>query len=370
MPPISVLLKPSSSLCNMSCDYCFYCDEAKKRSQPSYGFMSEQTLKNIIRKTMLSAEAAVSYVYQGGESTLRGLDFFQKAMEYQRQYNKNGIIVQNSLQTNGLCLDEEWCSFLKENHFLVGLSVDGTGVIHDSLRHTRSGEGTFDRIMQAARLMDKFHVDYNILTVVTPRVAERVREIYRFYEKQGWRYQQYIACLDPLDEGHGENAYSLTPPVYGRFLIELFELWFQDWKSGVQPYIRQFDNLVGIAAGYMPESCDQRGSCSIQYVVEADGSVYPCDFYMMDEYRLGNFNEDLLEQIDEKRRETGFLERSHKLKQECVQCPHYKLCRGGCQRNRDYDPSTGLYGNYLCEGFRMFFDACGEKIYQIGKMYT
>lgn len=366
MPPVSVMLKPSSSLCNMSCDYCFYCDEARKRRESSYGFMSEQTLKNVIRKTMLAAEGAVSYVYQGGEPTLRGLDFFEKAVAYQKQYNKNGLIVQNSLQTNGMCLDENWCVFLKENHFLVGLSLDGTKEVHDALRHTKLGEGTFDRILRSAKLMDRYGVDYNILTVVTSQAAERVGEIYRFYEKNGWRYQQYIACLDPLGERHGESVYSLTPSVYGQFLIDLFDLWYRDWERGRQPYIRQFDNLVGMAAGYVPESCDQRGVCSIQNVVEADGSVYPCDFYMMDEYCLGNFNVDRLEQVDERRRETGFLERSRRIKEECLQCPHYRLCRGGCQRNRDLNVSTGLYENYLCEGLRKFFDVCGERIYQMG----
>ena len=154
MPAISVLMKPSSSMCNMSCNYCFYCDEAQKRTQESFGYMSEQTLKNIIRKTMLRAEGMISYTYQGGEPTLRGVGFFKKAIEFQNQYNRNHVQVQNALQTNGYAITEEWCQFFKDNHFLIGLSVDGTEEIHNSMRHTHSGSGTFARVNQTAMLMD------------------------------------------------------------------------------------------------------------------------------------------------------------------------------------------------------------------------
>ena len=143
MPPISVLMKPASGMCNMKCEYCFYCDEMEKRTTESFGFMSEETLKNVIRKTMLRAEGFASYAYQGGEPTLRGIDFFRKAVAFQKQYNRHGIQVNNALQTNGYLLDEEWCLFLKENQFLVGLSVDGTAKYHDALRHSKTGVGTF-----------------------------------------------------------------------------------------------------------------------------------------------------------------------------------------------------------------------------------
>ena len=352
MPPISVLLKPSSSLCNMSCDYCFYCDEASKREVSSYGFMEETTLKNIIRRTLLRAEGSAAYAYQGGEPTLRGLDFFRKAMEYQKQYNKNHVAVSNALQTNGYALNEEWCQFLTEE-------------IHNAHRHDKAGNGTYARIKHAADLMDQYQVDYNILTVVTADIAERIEEIYAEYRKNGWHYQQYIPCLDPMEEGHGKTSYALNPEQYGSFLIRLFRLWYKDLRKGRQPFIRTFENYVALAAGYQAEACEQRGICGIQYVVEADGSVYPCDFYMLDEYRLGNFNPDLLDVIDKKRENIGFISRSRKIPEGCAACPHYMLCRGGCQRSRDLHPETGLYTNYFCEGYRMFFDACGDTIREI-----
>ncbi|MDO4321288.1 MAG: anaerobic sulfatase maturase [Lachnospiraceae bacterium] len=367
MPPVSVLIKPASGMCNMSCDYCFYCDETSKRSQASYGFMSEATLKNVIRKTILNAQGAAHYMFQGGEPTLIGIPFFQKALYYQQHYNKKGIAVYNAIQTNGTLLNEDWCRFLSENKFLVGLSVDGTQEIHDGLRHTASGGSTFHMAVRAARLMDQFHVEYNILTVVTPMIASQVDEVYSFYQKQGWRYQQYIPCLDPLGEAHGQTPHALPPRLYGRFLIDLFSLWYRDVQKGRAPYNRQFENYISIAAGYYPASCDQCGVCSIQNVVEANGNVYPCDFYMLDEYLLGNFNENNFSQINQKRSEIGFVERSYLLSARCRDCKYHWICKGGCQRNRDYNPDSNTYENYYCESYRMFFDSCLEKIQELAK---
>ncbi len=356
MPPVSVLMKPASGMCNMRCEYCFYCDEMQKRSTESFGLMSEETLKNVVRKTLLRAEGAISYAYQGGEPTLRGIDFFRKAVAYQKQYNRHGIRVNNALQTNGYLIDEEWCLFLKEHDFLVGLSVDGNAECHDALRRTKDGEATFERVCRSAELLEKYGVEYNILTVVTPKIARNIEDIYREYRSKGWDYQQYIACLDPLGEPRGVKKYSLKPEEYGAFLCRLFALWYEDYRKDRQPYIRQFDNYIGLLRGYPAEACDQRGICGIQNVVEADGSVYPCDFYMLDEYLLGNFNTDRLEHIDRRREEIGFVERSRRLGSACRECRYYRLCRGGCQRHREYNAGTGMYDNYFCRAYRIFFD--------------
>ena len=364
MPPISVLIKPASGGCNMLCDYCFYCDEARKRERAFYGLMTEQTLKNVIRKTMLYAEGQISYVFQGGEPTLCGLEFYEKVLMYQKQYNKHGIRVQNAIQTNGYALDEAWCRFFRENQFLVGVSVDGTKEIHDTYRHSKTGKPTFDRILQSISLLEQYQVDYNILTVVTKQAAARIADIYEFYKEKGWRYQQYILCLEPFAEGYEKQNYALTPEEYGSFLSNLFDLWYADWKEGKQPYIRQFENYVGMLAGYQPESCDMRGKCSIQHVVEADGSVYPCDFYVLDEYYLGNLNEQRMPEIAEAGRRSGFAERALLVEESCKTCSYFKLCRGGCYRTRvesEYSKS------YYCEGYRMFFEHCLEPLREIAE---
>lgn len=367
MPPVSVLMKPSSGNCNMICDYCFYCDEMKNRERESYGFMSEATLKNVIRRTMLVADNHISYAFQGGEPLLRGLPFFEKVMQYQTQYNKRGIPVSNALQTNGYALNEEWCKFFKKNNFLIGVSVDGTRSIHDFYRHSKTGTDTYDIIKNNIALLERYEVDYNILTVVTSTVAVNIKEIYREYEKQGWKFQQYIECLDPIGEERGQRHYSLTPKVYGQFLVDLFNMWYEDWKEQKQPYIRKFENYIAILAGYLAEACDQRGVCSIQTVVEADGSVYPCDFYMTDEYCLGNFNTHRLSEINEKRQEIGFIERSLRISDKCKKCRFYSVCRGGCQRNKIQTDSEDGYYNYFCEGYHMFFEQCIDKMMEIAK---
>ena len=164
---------------------------------------------------------------------------------------------------------------------------------------------------------------------------KRQQEIYEDYRSRGWKYQQYIACLDPLGEVHGKRGYALTPEAYGEFLIRLFQLWYEDVKKRKQPFIRQFENYIALAMGYRAEACSQRGNCGLQNVVEADGSVFPCDFYALDKYRLGNLNEDRMETIEE--------------------------------RYRDYDPVSGTYKSYFCKSCQMFFDACYEKIVETGK---
>ena len=362
MPPVNLLIKPASGLCNMTCDYCFYCDETQKRQQESYGIMSEKTLKNVIRKSVLAAEGSCTIAFQGGEPTLCGLDFFKKVIAFVQQYNRHGIHIEYALQTNGFGITKEWCQFFAQHHFLIGLSVDGLRDTHNTYRHSKSGGGTYDRIMETVRLFDQYHVEYNILTVVHRETARRIREIYRDYRKRGWNYMQFITCLDPLGEERGGQEYSLLPETYGRFLIDLFDMWYEDLKKEDQPYIRQFDNYVTMMLGYWPESCEQRGTCGIQNVVEADGSVYPCDFYVLDEYCLGNFNNTSMAEIYKKREELGFIRRSMNHPDECKACRWFSLCRGGCYRSRITELGDEKCWNYFCPGYKMFFEACYDRL--------
>lgn len=365
MKNISMMIKPVSGLCNMSCAYCFYCDETQKREKSCYGQMSEETLKNVIRKTMLPADGVVSYTWQGGEPSLRGLEFFRRAVELQEKYNRNGVQVFNAFQTNGYAITEEWCEFFREKHFLIGLSVDGTQEIHDAFRCGADGGGTYDRVKRTADLFSRMGVEFNVLTVVTSQLAEHTKEIYESYRKNGWLFQQYIACLDPYGERKGERPYSLLPQQYGEFLSELAGLWYRDLKKGRQPYIRQFENYVGMAAGYQPESCEQCGICSEQYVVEADGSIYPCDFYVMDDWYMGNLNRDRLDAVDAKRLEKSFIGRSAP-SVKCRECRFFSLCRGGCMRNRTKD-RNGIYQNDFCEGYQLFFGQWYDKFAELGQ---
>ena len=360
MQAISLMLKPASSLCNMHCDYCFYCDEASKRAVPSYGFMSEETLRLLIKKTLPQTTEHYALAFQGGEPTLRGLDFYRTAVQMLRHYNRNHARIHLAMQTNGVSMTEEWAEFFWENSFLIGLSVDGTSELHDAYRHL-SGSSSYASALHAARLLDQAKVPYNILTVVHQETAKKIRSIYQSYRARNWRYLQFIACLDPLEEKRGTSRYSLTPASYGAFLTDLFDVWYQDARKGKEPYIRQFDNWLGILMGEPPEACEQCGVCGMQYVVEANGSVYPCDFYAVDAWCLGNITEDSLEAIDLKRNKLSFQERSRYIPEKCRACPWLMLCRNGCYRTRVTE-AGGDGVSFFCEAYQAFFTVCGERM--------
>ncbi len=352
-----IMVKPASGLCNMRCGYCFYADEMNHRQQASYGIMDQETAESVIRKVLAREKDGCTFAFQGGEPTLAGLDFYRHWLQTEEKYNVKGIPVFHALQTNGSLLDQAWCEFLARHHFLVGLSVDGIKATHDAFRKGAKGEDTYFRTLEAAEHLKQAGVEFNVLTVVNSRTAPKIRRIYEQYRKLGFVWQQYIACLDPVGEKQGRQEYSLTPKAYGQFLIDLFELWEIDVRRGEQPYIRQFDNYVGILLGQEPESCEQRGYCSRQTVIESDGSVYPCDFYVMDQYRLGTLATEEWEAIESRRKELRFSERSLDHAETCRNCEYFRLCRGGCHRHRE-QPGTAEGENYFCESYRMFFHAC------------
>lgn len=348
----------------MNCTYCFYRDEMKCRATADFGEMSEQTLKNVIRRTLPCADTVASFAFQGGEPTLRGLDFFRKAVMFEKQYNSRGVRVINALQTNAQSLDEEWCRFLHDEDFIVGVSLDGTRDINDLYRRRNDGGSAFDRTLSSIKLLEKFGVRYNILTVVTDELCRAVDEVYDFYRTSGFEYQQYVACISPLcnDNDDCRREY-LSPGAYGSFLISLFRLWRSDYLKGKAPSIRMFDNYLSLLHGCRPESCEQNGVCGEHYVAEADGSVYPCDFYVLDGWRLGNLNTDRLDSLDRARRKARFAETSLQ-SETCRDCRYFRLCRGGCRRNRDRE--TGR--NRFCESYRAFFDCCLDELRSLAYM--
>lgn len=364
MPPVNILVKPASGLCNMHCRYCFYADEMRNREQASYGIMSEEAAETVIRKTLSYAKSTCSIAFQGGEPTLAGLDFYRRWLELEKKYNVNNVQISHALQTNGLLLDKEWCLFLKKNKFLTGLSVDGIRSTHDIYRQDANGKDTYFRTLHAAELLKNTGAEFNILTVVNKKTAAKIHKIYEYYKKKGFLWQQYIACLDPLQTKQGAQEYSLSPQTYGQFLIDLFHLWYLDFKQGKHPFIRQFENYISILMGRRPESCEQHGVCTFQNVIEADGSIYPCDFYMLDKYRVGNLMEDEFEQIKERAAKSDFIAQSFDHTEECQHCQYFFLCRGGCRRHRD-QPGTVQGQNYFCESYRMFFQECLSSMKEI-----
>jgi len=364
MPPISLLIKPASGLCNLRCRYCFYCDEMGKRGQASFGVMTRETLERLTRKALAFAQGQCTFGFQGGEPTLAGLAFFECVVELQKQHNVNNVQILNTIQTNGYAVTEPWAQFFARQKFLVGLSLDGLEDVHNANRVDIAGAGTFDRVMATADLFDRYNVDYNILTVVNSRTARDVKRIYGFYKQRGFGFLQFIACLDPLGEKPGGHEFSLTADLYGEFLCELFDLWHEDVCRGQQPYIRMFENYVALRAGFPPESCDMRGVCQNQFVVEADGSVFPCDFYVLDDWRLGSIVTDEIPALQA--RSAAFVEPSRQRPVGCAGCDFFMLCRGGCRRHRIID-DRGKMRNYFCAAYKRFFAHAGKRLSEIAK---
>ena len=355
MPPVHVMIKPASAGCNMRCRYCFYADEAACRQVGQRGLMSRDTAAQIVTKALAHAQGSCTFSFQGGEPTLAGIGFFKEFVERVKAENRSGVAVSYAFQTNGLLIDEEWARFFAGNRFLVGVSLDGTAEIHDLLRPLADGGASHALVLERLRLLRRAGAACNVLTVVTRQLARDIARTYALFRAQGLFYQQYIPCMDPLGAGRGGQTYSLSPREYAKFLHRLFVLWKADLDRGTYVSVRHFDNWMGILLGRPPESCGMRGVCSPQYVVEADGSVYPCDFYCLDEWVLGSVVREDFAALDERRKQLAFVERSVPLPPECAQCPWRALCRNGCPRDRVQPPGQTLSKNYYCEAYREFF---------------
>lgn len=368
MPAASILIKPASANCNMDCKYCFYKCLSSHREEYSKGFMKEETLEILVREAIAYADGSLTFAFQGGEPTLAGLDFFQKAVELQRKYNNKKLQIENTIQTNGLLIDEKWARFLGEHRFLVGLSLDGPKKMHDRYRKDAGGQDTFARIMNSVQLLEQYHVDYNVVTVVTNDTAKQASFLYKFWKRNHYPFVQFIPCMDEIKRQDGtqeRSIYAVEPEQYGKFLCELFDLWYADFAAGETMDIRMFSNLAQMAAGYPAEECGMNGCCNCYFVVEGDGSVYPCDFYCMDAWKLGTVK-DGFAQMKTSEKAEAFVEASRPVCAACQECPYFSLCRGGCRRWSEpfVDGKPGL--NQLCPAYRMFFAHTSERIKRLG----
>lgn len=365
MPPLSLLIKPVSGSCNMRCEYCFYADEAQNRSAPCLGRLSPEDMCRIADKALRYAEGSCTFAFQGGEPTLAGLPFYRALSDYVDRAAPRGLQVRYAVQTNGYALDEDWAKWFAGHDVLVGISLDGPEDIHDRYRRDAAGNGTYRRVMDSIRLLEEYGVDFNILTVVSAANARHGHRLYRFFREQGFRYQQYIECLDPLGEIPGGHEYSLTPERYGQFLRAVFDGWYQDMKAGRYVYNRYFENLMMILAGQRPESCNLQGVCSPQWVIEADGSVYPCDFYALDQWKLGNLLTDSFPRLEAARRELDFAAPSRRLHEDCRACRWLPLCRGGCRRCREPLSGPDPGKNRFCEAYRSFLEYAAPRLSEV-----
>lgn len=350
MPPLSIMIKPASSLCNLSCEYCFYRDVSEHREHLGFGIMKGETAHTLIEKALAFADGeSIAFAFQGGEPTLAGIDYFRDFVDTVKKLNKKSSAIYYSIQTNGTVINDEWASFFTRNNFLVGLSLDGD-YIGNKFRKKPSGTNSYYQIISAADCLKRNNTEFNILTVLTGYCAENGERIYKYFRSKGFRYLQFIPCLRPFDSDEQSELY-MTSDQYADFLIKVFNLYVKDYVRHRYISIRQFDNWVRLYLNQPTEQCGMCGHCSHQFVAESNGNIYPCDFYCTDEYLLGNINETDFDAMASCETAKRFILESLEIPQRCKECKVYPMCRaGGCKR-------TQLSEDY-CKAYKKFFTSC------------
>lgn len=367
--PFFVLAKPSGPACNLRCTYCFYLDKSALFSPAGGTRMEDETLEAFIRDYIGAQDAPeVMFGWQGGEPTLRGIDFFRRAVELQRRY-AGGRRIANALQTNGMLIDAEWAEFLAANDFLVGISIDGPASLHDGQRSDAAGRGSHARVMQGLEQLKAHGVAFNTLTVVSRANAKHALPVYRFLKEIGSRFIQFIPLVErvmptgalagpPVPGRYGEAQvakWSVAPVAYGDFLVDVYEEWLRRDVGTV--FVQMFDNALASWAGEGASLCVFAQTCGRQLAVEHDGSTYACDHYVYPQHRLGNLKEtSFAEMLDSEPQRRFGLAKRDTLPAQCHECEFRFACNGGCPKHRFLHTSAGQPGlNYLCAGYRKFF---------------
>jgi len=352
MKPFTLLIKPSGSDCNLDCRYCFY-----KNREPEVGQgrqrMNEAVLEKLIRDYLSLGFSPAVFSWQGGEPTLMGLDFFKKTVELQKKYASPGQKVNNSLQTNAVLLDKQWCDFLRDNDFLTGISIDGPKEYHDFYRRDHAGNGTFDKVVRAIDLCLNRGAEFNALVLLNDRNIRHPDELFDFFMEMRLRYLQFITCVE-TDPKTGQIAgFSVTPQDYGRFLCRIFDRWIENGPAKLS--IRDFDSILSWCLTGEHNICTFQRLCDSYIVVEHDGSCFCCDFFVRGRYRLGSILEKPIESLAGGGRKLTFARQKQNLCSRCIVCRYMDLCRGGCIKDRLVS-GTKKGQSHLCEGYKMFFD--------------
>lgn len=350
-----VMLKPAGARCNLACAYCYYLKKAD--FYPGAGVcMSDETLERFTRQYLASQQVPqVTFGWQGGEPLLMGLAFFRRAVELQHTYRPQGKHIINTIQTNGTLLNAEWCQFFREQGFLVGISLDGPAAQHDAYRVDKAGNSTHARVMAGLRLLQKWGVEYNILTTVHAANATHPLEVYRFLrDEAGGKFLQFIPIVEC--EGSGRvSKRSVTARLYGNFLNEIFDEWVRHDVSRV--FVQIFDVALAATMGERTGVCIHEATCGQAMVLEHNGDLYACDHFVDREHRLGNIWQSELADMAVCEEQVQFGKaKEDTLPRLCLECSVRFVCRGGCPKDRIRRTPAGQEGlNYLCQGYRSFF---------------
>ena len=362
--PMYVMLKPAGSLCNLRCKYCYYLEKDKLYKQCKNHVISDELLEKFI-KEYIEAQTTpqVLFTWHGGETLMRPISFYKRALELQRIYGR-GRQIDNCIQTNGTLLTDEWCQFFKDNNFLVGVSIDGPQEFHDEYRRTATNKPTFVKVMNGINLLNKHGVEWNALAVVNDYNADYPLEFYRFFKQIGCKYIQFSPIVERVvkrEDGltlapgmQGGDAgladFSITPEQWGNFLCTIFDEWVHNDVG--EYFVQLFDATLANWVGQAP------GVCILAEVMEFNGDVYSCDHFVYPEHLLGNLHTKTITEMMYSDQQNKFAKmKKQMLPQQCKECKFLFACHGECPKNRFLNDKYGNYGlNYLCKGYRQFFE--------------
>ena len=367
--PLYVMLKPAGAHCNLACKYCYYLEKNKLYPTAQRHLMSDEMLEQFTRE-YIEAQTMnqVLFTWHGGEPLLRSIDFYRKALSLQQKY-AGGRCIDNVIQTNGTLLTDEWCEFFAQNHWLVGISIDGPQPYHDHYRLTAAGKPSWKKVMQGIKLLKKHGVEWNAMAVVNAYNANHPLEFYRFFKENGCQFLQFtpiverltrhedgrtLASLADKDEISLSEA-SVAPEQWGYFLCAIFDEWVR--KDVGKIFVEIFDCTLANWMGISPGICAYSKECGHAGVMEHNGDVYSCDHFVFPEYKLGNIRDHSL--IDmlygEQQQEFSRLKHSS-LPRQCKECDMEFACHGECPKNRFMKDKYGDSGlNYLCPGYYHYY---------------
>ena len=353
--PLYVMLKPAGARCNLRCKYCYYLEKELLYPDDKVHTMSDELLEKFIREYIDSQTTGeVLFTWHGGETLLRQPDFYRKAVALQKKYG-SGRHIANCIQTNGTLLTDEWCHFFRENHWLVGVSIDGPQTFHDHYRMDRHGMPSFQHVMQGIELLNKYGVDWNAMAVVNDYNGDHPLEFYHFFKDIGCHYLQFTPVVERSPDGN-VTSFSVNAQQWGNFICTLFNEWVKE-DVGVY-FVQLFDATLANWMGITPGVCTMGRSCGHAGVMEYNGDVYACDHFVFPEYKLGNIRTNTLVEMMYSPRQQAFGQAKHTtLPRQCQQCPYLFACNGECPKNRFIQTEDGEKGlNYLCKGYRKFYN--------------
>lgn len=369
--PLYVMTKPAGAHCNLACDYCYYLEKQKLYQNGEKHVMSDQLTEVFVREYIQSQFGReVNFTWHGGEPMIRPLSYYKKVVRWQRQYAEGKTIL-NCLQTNGTLLTPEWCRFLHDEGWLVGISIDGPQNMHDAYRMKRNGAPTWEKVMQGIEMLDRYEVEWNAMAVVNDITAARPLDFYRFFRDElECRYLQFTPVVERIHrhqdgrhlahvmdgEEYAVAPFSVTPEAWGEFLCTMFDEWYRNDVG--EMFVQTFEATLANWAGVTPGVCSLSDWCGHAAVMEHNGDIYCCDHFVFPEYYLGNIrNRGILDMLNSEKQMAFADMKTKGLPAQCHKCQWQFACHGECPRNRFVKTRDGEPGlNYLCEGYRRYFE--------------